>query len=106
MEGFTMAEAVTFSTSVEPPATVFRIAMLSLDWFNSHITVHLREWDTGTNVFKARTIVAHYTGTEAMTLMTSLNKANLTTQSLHQRVMTKLLADGKIPSGTSSGVPD
>jgi hypothetical protein len=98
-----MAEQVTLSTAIDPPLTVFRIAVLMFDWANAHITVQLRDW-SGTT-FGDRLVVAHYTGPEATTLMQQLNIANLTTQSLHQRVMARLLADGKIPSGTTSGTP-
>ena len=46
-----------------------------------------------------------YTGSKATTLLTALNKANLTTNSLHKRVMNQLVTDGEI-SGTVSGSPD
>jgi hypothetical protein len=46
-----------------------------------------------------------YEGTEATNLMVALNKANLSTKSLHRRIMEKAIADGKL-SGTISGVPD
>lgn len=101
-----MAEIVTFSAAIDPPKTVFRIASIYFDWVNAHITIYLRDW-TG-SAFGDRTVDAHYTGDIATTLMIQLNKANLSTagNSLHQRVMTRLLADGKIPAGTASGTPD
>lgn len=100
-----MAEIVTFAAPVDPIRTVFRIGLLSFDWFNATITVHLREWD-GTKFTDRPPVVATYNGDVATTLMTQLNKINLSTQSLHQRVMTRLAADGKIPAGTASGAPD
>ncbi len=39
-------------------------------------------------------------------LLTSLNTANLTANSLVHRVITRLLSDGYIPAGTVSGTPD
>lgn len=99
-----MSEIVTFNSAVDPPKTVFRVALLSLDWLNSKIDIHIREWD-GTK-YGDRVIIANYTGPTATSFMIFLNKANLTTQSLHQRIITRLLADGLIPSGTSSGSVD
>lgn len=96
-----MAEIVTFNSTVDPPKTVFRISLLSLDLFNSRIDIHLREWN-GTD-YGDRLLIANYTGPIAMNLMIALNKANLTIQSLQQRIFTQLLADGKIPPGTQSG---
>jgi hypothetical protein len=99
-----VAEEVNFTATVDPPVTRFRISLLALDWFNARIDIRLRAWDGTT--FGPRELVASYSGAEATALMITLNKVNLATQSLHQRVITKLLADGKIPAGTSSGAPD
>lgn len=109
-----MAELITLSSSIDPPKTVFRISLLAFDWANQTITIQLREYNPNANqqatppepFFGSRMIQAAYTGPEAVSLMTTLNKINLSTQSLHQRVMNKLLADGKIPAGTASGAPD
>ena len=103
-----MAEIVTLSTPVQtdPGATVFRIALLSFDFEHALIKVHVAEWSGGAFVVGGKRIPVIYEGPIATTLMLQLNKVNLSTQSLHQRVMTRLLADGKIPAGTASGVPD
>lgn len=104
-----MAELITFTAPVEPPKTVFRIALLAFDWMNATIKIHLREWNgAAVPPFGERTLVAMYSGSEATALMTALNKVNLSTagNSLHQRVMARLVADGKIPSGAPSGTPD
>lgn len=100
-----MAEIMTFTAPVDTPKTVFRIALITFDWFNAHITIVLREW-TGSEFGTRLLEPIHYTGDVATTLMTQLNKLNLSTQSLHQRVMTRLVADGKIPGGAASGTPD
>lgn len=101
-----MAEIITLAAAIDPPKTVFRIALIAFDWQNAHITIHLRDWAGG--AFGDRTLEAHYTGAVATTLMTQLNKVNLSTagNSLHERVIDRLTADGKIPSGTRSGSPD
>ena len=46
-----------------------------------------------------------YLGDEATAMIKTLNTANLTTKSMHKRVLEKLSADGKLP-GTVQGTPD
>lgn len=46
-----------------------------------------------------------YTGAIAQTMIRTLNTANLTTKSLHKRILERLSADGIIP-GTVTGTPD
>lgn len=105
-----MPEQVTLSAPIDAPKTVFRIALIAFDWMNATITIHLREFNPAAVPpaprFGERLLVASYTGGEATQLMTTLNTINLSTQSLHHRVIAKLLADGKIPTGTASGTPD
>lgn len=105
-----MAEQVTLTTPIDPAKTVFRIALLAFDWMNQTITIHLREFNPAAvdpvPKFGERVIVVMYSGAIAVTLMNQLNTINLSTQSLHQRVMARLIADGKIPAGTASGTPD
>jgi hypothetical protein len=52
--------------------------------------------------------VDSHTGVEegADALVKSLNKANLSTTSLEHRALAHLIAEGKIPAATYSGVPD
>lgn len=103
-----MAEIVTLNAPVQADAgaTVFRIALLCLDWEHAIIKVYLRQWASGAFVPGGKHLPVEYSGATATNLMIGLNTANLSTQSLHQRVMARLLADGKIPAGTSSGAPD
>lgn len=100
-----MAEIVTLNAPVlsDPGATTFRIALIVLDWQGAALKIHLREWANGAFVPGGKLIPIGYEGPTATSLMVALNKANLTTQSLHQRVMARLLADGKLPAGTASG---
>jgi len=44
-------------------------------------------------------------GAKATTLIKQLNKANLSTKSLHKRILERLIADGEF-NGTISGTPD
>ena len=46
-----------------------------------------------------------YVGPEAMSLIKFLNTANLSTKSMHKRILEKLAADGLLP-GTVVGAPD
>jgi hypothetical protein len=46
-----------------------------------------------------------YEGAEARTMISTLNTANLTSNSLRKRIFTKLLNDGKIESGAVVGTP-
>jgi hypothetical protein len=46
-----------------------------------------------------------YSGAEATAMIKQLNTANLTTKSMHKRILEKLSNDGKLP-GTVTGTPD
>ena len=46
-----------------------------------------------------------YTGNQATNMIKQLNTANLTTKSMHKRILEKLSADGVLP-GTVTGTPD
>ena len=103
-----MPEIITLNApiKVDAGASVFRVSLFSMDVKNSVLKIHLGEWAGGAFVEGGKHIPTGYSGAEARTLMRQLNKANLSTQSLHQRVMAKLLADGKIPAGVESGAPE
>jgi len=47
-----------------------------------------------------------YDGLTAQNFIRLLNTANLTTKSMHKRILEKLEADGKLPPGTIVGAPD
>lgn len=77
--------------------TGYTFKLISLDWEGAQITILLRDAATPTRV-----VTFTYTGATASTLMIALNKANLSTRSLNQRVLDRLIADGKI-AGTVTG---
>lgn len=96
-----MAETIILTTPEVTPqitTTDYRVVYLLLEWEQAFIVIHLR----GTNGERK---VARYEGSEATTLMQTLNKANLSIKSLHCRILEKLIADGKL-SGSISGSPD
>lgn len=92
-----MAEELTLTT----PATItgYRVKQVLFDWENAMIKVHVAD-AAGVKV------TAIYQGTIATTLMNQLNTVNLSTNSLHKRIMDRLVADGKLPAGTVTGTPD
>lgn len=94
-----MAEKLDLTTAVTTPdVTSYRVSQLVLDWDGQHIGIFL----VGPNG-ERRTET--YNGSTAKTLMIALNKANLTANSLHKRVLNQLVTDGKL-AGTVSGTPD
>jgi hypothetical protein len=93
-----MAEELTFTTP--PSISGYRVFKLVLDWDLHKIKVHLR--NTSNNVY----IVAGYEGNTALVLMNQLNTMNLSTNSLHKRILERLATDGKLAAGTVTGTPD
>lgn len=94
-------ESLTLATpEVIPQITnaAYRVGRLDLDWEHATIVVVVIGANGERRAFD-------YTGAIATTFMTSLNTANLTTQSLHRRILARLVADGKL-AGTVSGTPD
>lgn len=94
-----MAEQLNLTTPITPPAlTHYRVVYLELDWELPRITIGLR----GPNGEDKR---HSYIDGTALTLMNQLNKLDLSTQSLHRRILARLIADGVL-SGSLAGAPD
>lgn len=97
-----MAEKLSLTTPVTPaiPATNdYTVRSLFLGWDEQRIVVIVRD-NNGT------TTTATWDGAPAVALMLAINKANLTNNSLHKRVLNQLVTDGKLPTGTVTGIPD
>lgn len=101
-----MLTLISVSMAVEQidlttPITVnnYKIARLDLNMRGQRIEVILYDPSTG------RDVSFTYTGAVAVTMITQLNKANLSTLSLQRRIFERLIADGLI-QGTISGTPD
>lgn len=94
-----MAERIDLSTPFYPVAPVndLTIARLVLDWNAQTIVILLLKSGATKEVV--------YSGPTAVTMMTALNKVNLSTKSLHKRILEQLIADGHL-AGTISGTPD
>jgi hypothetical protein len=94
-----MAEIFTLTTPItQPTRTTYIVERLILDWSAQVIQVYLMGSD-GIEVFN------QWTGPQATALMTALNTANFTTNSLYKNILLQLIAAGKIPAGTVSGTP-
>ena len=95
-----MAEQLDLGSPAQsaPGTVTWKPILLHLNWEQATIKAGFRG-DNG-----EYTSVG-WDGADATTLMIALNKANLSTKSLHKRIMEKAVADGKL-SGTISGVPD
>ena len=92
-------EQVDLTTpQTQSPATNYKINKILLGWLDKAIRIELVA-DNG------ETLEASYDGDEAHNLMVALNKMDLSTNSLHKRIMTKLINDGYL-SGTITGTPD
>jgi hypothetical protein len=94
-------ESLTLTTPETKPAintTDYRVVFLSLDWEQARITIRVR----GTNAESKGFL---YEGGTALTLMTALNKIDLSIKSLQRRILERLIADGLL-LGSIAGVPD
>lgn len=90
-------ETLTIS-SPPPQQTTWRVNEVYFNWDAQSIQVGLK----GTN---GEAKHHAYTGATAQSLLVSLNKANLSTTSLHRRIINQLVSDGII-AGSVSGSPD
>jgi len=91
------AEQLDLTTPITNSA--YRVIGLNLDWEGATIAIFLR------CVATSQPLTFIYTGATATNLMVTLNKANLSTNSLHKRILQYLVTDGKL-TGTVSGSPD
>jgi hypothetical protein len=89
-------EALTLATPIA--SSVLTVARLILDWEGAAIYIVLTA--------SGRRFEYSYSGQTATTLMTNLNKANLSTKSLHKRIIEQLVADFPELAGSISGTPD
>jgi hypothetical protein len=90
-------ETLTLTTPISN--TGYHVVLLALNWAKSSIRVVVQDSDG------MRTIHS-YSGSAATTLMDFLNKADLSANSLHKRVLDRLVSDAKLPAGTVTGSPD
>lgn len=96
-----MAERVTLTTpETKPNNTGYQITSLLLDVAGARIMIQL----AGDNGESKTVIYSSSTTPTAQTLMTGLNKANLTTRSLNQRIFDRLITDGHLVGAVAGTV--
>src|SRR5207249_4446898 len=94
-----MAEVLTLSAPIVPPSrTTYQVTRLVLD-LNAKV---IQAWLLGSDGVE---LDVEWNGAQAVTLMTALNTANLSTVSLVKRVLQQAVTDGLLPAGTVSGTP-
>jgi hypothetical protein len=97
-----MAEQINLTTPLDPdPRTIssLQVSRLDLNWEGQELNIILYDPATGWRGNYP------YTGQVAVDLMVALNKVNLSTRSLKQRVFDRLIADGRL-DGTVGGTVD
>ena len=92
---------MTLTTPLAQPAQVqgYSVSSLLLKYEpTAQIVVTLKGED-------GKYVDAVYEGATASALILALNKANLTTRSLNQRIFDRLIADGKLVGTVAGSVP-
>lgn len=93
-------ERLTLTTPIARPSqTQYRLSSLFLDWDHAEITVTLTGQQAGD------VITRRYQGATATAFMVALNKANLATRSLSQRIFDRLIADAVLAGSVTGTVP-
>lgn len=95
-----MAERLDLTALYHPdPRTAadLSVSKIILDWDGQGLIIVVGKGDVRREFA--------YNGAQAVTLMTAINKANLTVKSLQRRILEQLVSDGKLV-GTISGAPD
>ena len=96
-----MAESWSLTTPIYPGPSIsaYSIRFVHLNWERATIEIG---WKDNQGIKYEHT----YVGPHATSLMTTLNKINLSTKSLHKRIFEQLNADGVLNAGSISGSPD
>ena len=93
-------ERVTLTAPITKPSiTAYELSSVKLDWTAQRVDVRLLSPATG----EAQTF--SYTDAKATQMMAALNKANLSTRSLKQRIFDRLIADGFLAGTVTGAVP-
>lgn len=105
-------ERVTLATPITPTVTItdYQVRSLFLE-FGDRATVEddniviVLEATSGSPSDPLHLQRFVYTGQTANNLITGLNKANLSTRSLNQRILDRLVADGFVAGAVTGAVP-
>ena len=90
---------LTAPDQVQAGTSTYSVTQLVLDWEQGRIVIKL----VGDNGERKEVVFGDADNARAM--MRALNKMDLSTVSLHRRIMERLIADGHLV-GSISGVPD
>ena len=94
--------SLTNAYVVNPTSTTkFEVESLYLDRLTPEIRIRISTTTAAGYIYREFS----YYGSTATSLMNTLNKANLTTNSLYKRIMNQLINDGFL-SGSVLGTPD
>lgn len=85
-----------------PTKTTYTIRFILLDWEGKRVEISVVD-NTGKVSNKRYDDTTTPTG---QSLMVTLNKADLSANSLHRRALNRLATDGVIEVGTVTGTPD
>jgi len=99
--GAAAQERLTLTTPKPLPAQVvgYSVSQLRLTWEPTPQIVIVLKGEDGTYTDQV------YEGATATTIMVALNKANLSTRSLTQRIFDRLIADGRLVGTVTGSVP-
>lgn len=98
-----MAEAITLSAPESVPSKeTVHLSLLVLDVKNKNVEITFRD----NNDVEGRAFYTAETTPTGQALLTSLNTANLATNSLVKRVLQRLQTDGYIAAGSVTGTPE
>jgi hypothetical protein len=98
-----VAETASFGAPIlaEAGVSTMRLASLTFQLVPDPVVkVMLQQWAGGAFVTNGKRLSVLYTGAAAQTILTQLNTANFTTVSLRERVMERLISDGKLTNCT------
>lgn len=99
-----MGETHVLTTPVQAAATTgYVIRYVLMYWDDAFVEICVRPVGGGQPLVKRYDETTTPTGAA---IMLGLNKANLSTLSLHRRILERLAADGVIGPGAIVGVPD
>jgi hypothetical protein len=94
-----MSELLTLTAPIVPATrTTYGVQRLILDWTAQVI----QAWLVGSD---GTQVLVEWDGAQAVTLMTLLNSANLSSTSLVKNILLQAIAAGKLPAGAVTGTP-
>lgn len=97
-----MAEKYTLTNAIAVTSVVdYKIVELNLRFAGADSSISIGLVDNAN-----RKSFYFYNGTDAETQLNTLNKANLTSNSLHKRILNKLVSDGLLQAGSITGLPE